>query len=127
MKYPSLMALLIAFVVSCQPVSEKGFIEPEQLSVVLQQDEDIQLIDVRTPKEYNELHIKGAVNFNFYDENFAEHLIALNKEKPVYVYCRSGKRSAQSVAELKKQGFTTIYDLQGGILNWMQKGFNVTQ
>ena len=76
------------------------------------------IIDVRTPEEYNEGHIDGAVNINFNDENFKDKIEKLDKSKPVYVYCRSGKRSSAASAEMSKAGFNKVFDLEGGILNW---------
>ncbi len=79
---------------------------------------DIQLIDVRTPKEFNNGHIVDAVNINYYDKDFMDQMYKLDKNKEIYIYCRSGSRSSYAASKLKKQGFTKIYDLQGGILNW---------
>ncbi|MCB0564349.1 MAG: rhodanese-like domain-containing protein [Phaeodactylibacter sp.] len=78
-----------------------------------------QLIDVRTPEEYSQGHIDGAVNINFYDDDFAQQLEQkLQKEKPVMLYCRSGSRSAQSAEQLKALGFKEVYDLEGGFMAW---------
>jgi len=79
---------------------------------------DIQLIDVRTPKEFNNGHIEDAVNINYYDKDFMDQMSTLDKNKDIYIYCRSGGRSGYAASKLKKQGFTKIYDLQGGMLNW---------
>lgn len=81
----------------------------------------LQLIDVRTPKEYNAEHIKGAQNFNYFSKDFAKEIESLNKQKPIYIYCRSGKRSGKSEAIFNKAGFTKIYNLEGGILAWKSK------
>ena len=81
--------------------------------------ENRQLIDVRTPEEYGQGHIDGAVNINFYDDDFAQQLEQkLNKEQPVMLYCRSGSRSAQSAEQLKALGFKEVYDLEGGFMAW---------
>lgn len=88
---------------------------------------DIQLIDVRTPKEYTEGHIKGAVNINFYDDNFLTQMSKLDKDKEIYVYCRSGGRSGRAANQLKEQGFTKIYDLQGGMINWNKNNLEVVK
>lgn len=85
--------------------------------------QNIQLVDVRTPKEHSEEYIQGAININYYSENFADSLLLLNRKKVVYIYCRSGKRSNKSVTEFKKNGFDTIYQLKGGFINWKKKGF----
>ena len=88
---------------------------------------DIQLIDVRTTNEFNRGHIKNAVNINYYDGNFYEQMSKLDKNKELYIYCRSGNRSGRAAAKLKEQGFTKIYDLQGGILNWTRNSLETVQ
>ena len=79
---------------------------------------NIQLIDVRTPEEFNEGHIANAVNINFLADDFEANVANLDKEKPVMVYCKSGGRSAKASARLKELGFKNITDLEGGISNW---------
>lgn len=80
--------------------------------------QDVQLIDVRTPEEFQSGYIKGAININYQGNNFAEEVAKLDKSKPVFVYCRSGGRSGNSAAFMADQGFKEIYDLDGGISNW---------
>lgn len=78
----------------------------------------VQLIDVRTPKEFASGHIKGAKNINFFSGRFNMEFNTLDKNKPVYLYCRSGSRSRQTSKKIALYGFTEIYDLKGGILNY---------
>ena len=78
----------------------------------------VQLVDVRTPEEYNSGHIKDAENIDFYSGIFTTEFNKLDKEKPVYIYCRSGSRSKQTATKLSAMGFKKIYDLKGGILNY---------
>tara|TARA_R110000868_G_scaffold212645_3_gene462523 strand:- start:1455 stop:1853 length:399 start_codon:yes stop_codon:yes gene_type:complete len=117
-------AILSVFVFSCQTAPDKNItrVTPKEFNAFLE-DKTIQLIDVRTPKEFKEEHIENAININFFDEDFSNKINKLNKEQPVYIYCRSGKRSGKSAAEFKKAGFTQIYDLEGGLLNWKSEGF----
>tara|TARA_R110001592_G_scaffold328250_1_gene609727 strand:- start:3000 stop:3362 length:363 start_codon:yes stop_codon:yes gene_type:complete len=79
---------------------------------------NIQLVDVRTLKEYNTGHIKNAKNIDFFSSNFVDKFQNFNKEKPIYIYCRSGSRSKQSAKKLSALGFKKIYDLKGGYLNY---------
>jgi rhodanese-related sulfurtransferase len=79
---------------------------------------DVQLIDVRTPEEYAEGKIKDAENINFFDADFTTQFGHLKKDEPIYLYCRSGGRSNKAAQKLEKLGFTKIYDLQGGITAW---------
>ena len=99
-------------------------VSAEDMQTLLQL-ENVQLIDVRTPKEFNGGYIENAQNINFLSSTFSENIKKLDKEKPVIVYCRSGKRSAKSVKKLFEAGFTEIYDLEGGIIKWKQEGFKV--
>ncbi len=82
-------------------------------------NKQVQLIDVRTPKEFKNGHIDGAINIDFFQKDlFEESFKKLNKDLPVYIYCRSGGRSQVSARKLVKMGFTKIYDLKGGYLIW---------
>lgn len=85
------------------------------------ENKDIQLIDVRTPEEFKETHIEEALNIDYYSDNFESEFNKLDKDKPVYLYCRSGYRSNQSAIKLVEMGFTEIYDLEGGILNYKKE------
>jgi rhodanese-related sulfurtransferase len=86
-------------------------------------NKDVQIIDVRTPEEYEQGHIIGAKNIDYLTKSFGEDLNVLNKAEPVYIYCRSGKRSKKSISDFKTQGFEEVYELDGGILNWRKEGF----
>ena len=75
-------------------------------------------LDVRTPKEYVEGHLKGSINMNYFDKDFKDQLGKLDKAKPVYVYCHSGGRSSKAMSIMKSQGFTAVYNLTGGYAGW---------
>jgi len=79
---------------------------------------DVQLIDVRMKSEFEQGHIKGAKHHHVYDKDFKEQVRYLDKEKPIYLYCKAGSRSEEAALELKKMGFKKIYDLKGGISSW---------
>ena len=85
------------------------------------QKKPIQLIDVRTPEEFENRHLKGAQNICVTSDDFKEKVKVLDKNKPVYVYCYKGGRSAQAALQLKEMGFTKIYDMDGGILLWEEQ------
>ena len=80
------------------------------------------LLDVRTPEEWAEGIISNAEKINYYGDDFAGQVEKLNKTKPIFVYCRSGKRSAGAAGILKEKGFTKIYNLDGGIIAWIDAG-----
>lgn len=75
----------------------------------------IELIDVRTPQEFSENHIKGAKNITL-DDGFIQNVIkdrSISKSTPIYLYCRSGNRSYQAARQLIDAGYINIYDLGG--------------
>jgi len=80
--------------------------------------ENVKLIDVRTPKEYKEDHIFSAQNIDFMSPTFDDDITKLDKNEPVILYCKSGRRSAKCAKKMKKAGFKKIYDLEGGISKW---------
>jgi len=82
----------------------------------------VQLVDVRTPEEFAEKRIAGARNININASDFEQQMNRLDKTKPLYLYCLSGGRSANATAWALKNGFTEVYNLNGGILAWMNKG-----
>lgn len=82
-----------------------------------------QVLDVRTPEEWAEGTIKGAIKMNYYDKDFAKQLDKLDKTKPVYVYCKVGGRSGSAAKELEKKGFKLVYNLDGGIKAWDKEGY----
>jgi thioredoxin 1 len=81
-----------------------------------------QLVDVRSPEEYKEGHLKGSLNINVQSDAFAAEVAKLDKKKPVMVYCRSGRRSAMAQGKLEEMGFTEVYNLDGGITDWQSAG-----
>ena len=85
--------------------------------------EDVQLLDVRTADEYSEGHLKGATLADINeDSQFDEATSTLNLEKPVYVYCLSGRRSAKAAKILEERGFRQVVNLDGGIEAWKEAG-----
>lgn len=80
------------------------------------------ILDVRTPEEWAEGTISKAEKINFYDDNFATDIEQINKEEPVFVYCKSGGRSASASETLKEKGFSKVYNLDGGITAWIDAG-----
>ena len=93
-------------------------IEVAEFAQQLKVSSGAQLVDVRTPEEFGEGHIEGATNINYHDADFKSQLEQLNKEKPVFVYCRSGGRSGRSMKDFKDLGFKKVYDLKGGFNAW---------
>jgi rhodanese-related sulfurtransferase len=68
------------------------------------------VVDVRTPAEFAAGHLEGATNIDIEASTFSAKIANLDKGAPYFVYCRSGNRSSQAVAQMKKAGFTAVTD-----------------
>lgn len=120
MKKVGLCLILTLFGISCKQQAptiskvDKTFLKKEVLG------KEVQLVDVRTPEEYESGHIDDAINFNIINnENFLEQIETLDKDEPVYLYCKMGGRSNRAAELMKEKGFTKIYDYSGGYNDWV--------
>ncbi|WP_400077319.1 rhodanese-like domain-containing protein [Winogradskyella sp. R77965] len=115
------LIVAIGFATSCIDSkidnAEVKLVTAEEMQSILEL-EDVQLIDVRTPNEYEEVRIAESQNIDFQSPTFDEDITKLDKNKPVILYCKSGRRSAKCAKKLKDAGFEKIYDLDGGISKW---------
>ena len=80
------------------------------------------VLDVRTPEEYAGGHLENAINIDYKADSFRDRLGTLDKNKPYLVYCRTGKRSSESVKIMHDLGFTNVINLTGGITQWQSDG-----
>jgi len=76
------------------------------------------IVDVRTPEEFLKGHIQNALNYNWNGNEFDKQIALLDKSKPVFVYCLSGGRSSSAANKMRSDGFTKVYELEGGIMKW---------
>jgi len=125
MKY--LYILLLMLLVTAQSCNEPTpeqvtVISPQEMRESLNEDRMLQLLDVRTIEEYEVGHLRDSQNICVTDSDFKEKAAKLDKNKPVYVYCKKGGRSAKAAKILTEMGFKEIYDLDGGITAWDEAG-----
>lgn len=85
------------------------------------------ILDVRTPQEIEQGYINNSSSINFYDENFVEKINLIPKNKEIYVYCKAGGRSSQAAEILRQNGFSRIYNLEGGFTQWENNDFPVAK
>lgn len=83
---------------------------------------DVTVVDVRTPAEYAAGHLPGAVNIDVESGSFEQQVDQLPKDGSYFVYCRTGNRSGVATDQMADLGFTDLYDLQGGIVDWQAAG-----
>lgn len=124
-----LVAVMLIFTaVSCaqsQKEGAKGQVAPQVVTLSaaefnqqLSNTSEKQIVDVRTPEEFETGYISGALNYNIYDKDFERNIASLDKSKPVFVYCKSGGRSASAAETMKAMGFAQVYEMRGGTMAW---------
>ena len=97
----------------------------EQVQKIITANPNIGIIDVRTPAEFAEGHIKGAINVDFNSPDFAEQISKVDNDQPYILYCRSGNRSGKTLPVLKNSAFGSVYHLEKGFNSWKAAGMPV--
>ncbi len=114
--------LLLAFVVNAgilcaQDTTGKAISEIE-FAKMMQKKKTV-VLDVRTPEEYKEGHLKNAINYNVLDSlAFEKQIATLPPNKKYLLYCRGGVRSGKALVIMQQKGFKHLYHLSGGISAW---------
>lgn len=128
MKINKLLFVLLAasslFLLSCESKNNssqgESLLEPSTFLAKLKTDQGT-LIDVRTPKEFNAGSIPEAINIDFRSSEFEEQISAINRDTPLYLFCRSGGRSSKAFKKAKNLGFAKVYDMKGGYLEYSNR------
>jgi rhodanese-related sulfurtransferase len=89
-----------------------------ELSEILEKNPQAVLIDVREQEEFDEVNLSGKL---IPLSEFGDRWQEVPRDQPVYVYCRSGRRSRTALEHLKKQGYTNGFNVTGGILAWLNE------
>lgn len=120
-KYILIFLGSILFLSGCtqaQTDQNKDKLSAQEFSAKIKVHPDAQIVDVRTPKEFENGHLDRAINMDWNGNDFDRHVLLLDKSKPVFVYCLSGGRSASAATKLRGSGFTQVFEMPGGMLEW---------
>ena len=116
----SVVLMLIFLLVGCNDGNNKNVYEqitPDEAKALMDSEEGYIILDVRTPEEFAERHIEGAILIPDYEIGEKAESILTDKEQLILVYCRSGRRSKNAANELATLGYTNIKEF-GGINDW---------
>ena len=102
-------------------------ISPKDLADLKQQGGSINLIDVRTPVEFREVHVDFARNVPLDQLNSSDLRDGHQQDEPLYVICRSGSRAAKACDAIVESGFTNVVNVEGGTQAWDEAGFPVVR
>jgi rhodanese-related sulfurtransferase len=119
MKKIALLITLVCGVVAGSFAQEK--VSAEEFTMQISKA-DVQIVDVRTAAEFAAGHIEGAVNIDYNNDTFFRNMAKLDKNTPVYLYCKSGGRSAKAAAAFEEADFKKVVDLAGGVEAWTADG-----
>jgi rhodanese-related sulfurtransferase len=110
---------LFSLFISCNGPAEGVFVlDCASFDSTLKQTENPQLIDVRTPQEFEGGTIYEALNIDYNGEDFKAAMNQFDKKRPIFLFCAKGGRSGNASKIGKNLGFETIYDLERGYTAW---------
>ena len=104
-----------------QTYKEAPMIEPDEFEKGMKRNKAV-IVDVRMPQEFETGHMEGAININFFDPNFKNQLLDLDKNKKYYFYCKNDSRSERAAEFLLQNDYPEAYVLKGGYDAWIAAG-----
>lgn len=110
-----------------QKITTKDVSAEEFKDLIESGRDDIIIIDCRTKSEFDESRLEGAILIDFYSPNFLEEVSGLPKDKKYLIYCRTGSRSKVASEMMERVGMKDIYNMEEGVIEWYQKGFNLVK
>jgi rhodanese-related sulfurtransferase len=121
------MLLAAALLTACGSATDtiSELVPPTEAAEVVAEQSDVVVLDVRTPEEFADARIAGAINVDYYAADFRDQLDELDKEATYVLYCRSGNRSEDANRIMRDLGFAEVYEVDGGIVAWNGAGLPV--
>ena len=125
MKIKILLPVFVLLITSFVGIQAQNKIEvnSKQASAMIQKDSKLVVIDVRTPEEFNDGHIKGAINIDIRQSDAFSKIDKLNRNAKYLVHCRTNHRSGIAVEHMMQSGFKTVYQMMDGFSGWVVNNF----
>jgi len=119
----TILSFLMVLMVSYIQVQAQQTTSVNQATKLIADQSELQILDVRSSGEYGAGHLAEAILVTWGQKDFEKQALAkLTRDKPVLVYCRSGRRSTAASEALVKLGFGKVQNLEGGIIAWQKAG-----
>ena len=115
----------LVLIASCSNKTEEAsnkIVAVTDFDKVQSENEDLVILDVRTPEEFSEGHIKDAILINFMGDDFQNKIENLDKSKTYLLYCKAGGRQEKASIQMESMGFENILLLDGGMTSWLAEG-----
>ena len=123
------LSIMLVFSAGCRTQDER-LLEPAAAVDLMSRNRnnpDFVILDVRTPGEFRQGFIEGAVLLDYYASDFRDRFAQLDRDATIFMYCRSGNRSSHVLRMADELGFRRVYDLHGGILAWKEAGLPLAE
>lgn len=124
----NLLVLLISIsgIVEAQTTGNKpNLLSIKEFAAKLNESKNAQILDARSNEEFLQNHIKGAVNLDAKSPAYQQEINGLSKDRPTFVYSIANGRSSVLSAQLREKGFKQVYELPGGLTNWIGSGYPI--
>ena len=115
----------LIILMSCATPVQENVIQIDAEKLIQLQESGIQVIDIRTKKEYDQGHIPNVMHIDFRGSDFMQKMESLGKTTPIIIHCAVGGRSGKAANLLQNAGFERIYDYTGGFSDWKSKGLEI--
>jgi rhodanese-related sulfurtransferase len=118
---------------AAEPLSRTQIIKdiiPQEANSLIQKNKNNRnfvILDVRTPAEFRDGHVAGAINIDYHAPTFKEQLSGLDKTKVYLLYCRTARRSRATLEMMRELGFQEVYHMLGGIVGWQAAGLPIVK
>jgi rhodanese-related sulfurtransferase len=116
------VALSLFNLFPCATAADAKNVTIDEVAKLVKSDTNVVVIDVRTPREFEAGHIKGATNINFNDKEFAKRISALDKNKTYVIHCAAGGRSGKACEQIKTLDFKNMLHMNQGFSAWEKAG-----
>lgn len=117
-KFIALITVLVFSSFTAIVAQNKIEVNSDEVNKMLQKDKKLIVLDVRTAKEFNEGHIKGAINFDILQSEAFDKIDKLDRNAKYIVHCRTNHRSKTALDHMQHSGFKTVYQMMDGIKGW---------
>ncbi|MEG6503317.1 MULTISPECIES: rhodanese-like domain-containing protein [unclassified Desulfovibrio] len=119
------LALTVLVMLAALPAAARDISVQDAAELLKNPPQGLIIVDVRTPAEFRDGHLPGAVNIDYFGGPFETQIAALPKDAPVLLYCRTGNRSAGAYTSMQQAGIGNILHMNEGISVWQQRGLPV--
>ena len=120
-----ILLFLVSIAISACQEQKAAVLNVDGFSELIEEEISLQLVDVRTPQEFQSGHLEDALLIDMYSADFDSRIENLNKSQPIAVYCAVGQRSQRVYELLQEKGFKEVYHLEGGLQAWQADGKTV--